>query len=125
MSATDRDDLIALVAAVNGAGALDATAKLDYLGADAPAASVQQLPGAVWSERYVDGSGRKAIPFAVLYRVAQGDTAHRADAATALRALGELDGITIEQSPAITERNESTRSEVWRASYILEAVRSA
>lgn len=132
---TDREVLLRLVDEVNNTETLPATAKLDNLGADAPAASVQTLPGARWATRYISGGGVRELPFALLLRVSGRDTATRADAAAALSAcfdaLEALDlpepivSITGTDTPALVERNDTDGSEVFRVSGVLESVRGA
>jgi len=129
---SDRDMILELVDVVNLY--LPVTAKLDYLAAEAPAASVQQLPGARWLEQYVDGTGIRELPFAVLYRTSGTDTSGRADAATALRALADsleadaqvepMLSIRGTDTPSLVERTSDTAagaSEVWRATFVLES----
>lgn len=135
---SDRENIIALVALVNGTGVLYGVddgleAMLEYLGPTAPAASVQHLPGARWAERYVDGSGTREQPFAVLVRTAGNDTSGRADVAAALLALADAleaaelvapwVSITGEDTPALVER-DTNGSEVWRATFVLQSTRA-
>lgn len=121
---SDSDVLKALRDAINDGGYLDGvssglTAVLDYLASTPPAASVQQLPGAKWLTQYVDGTGTRQQPFAVLVRTAAGDTAVRLAATDALRGIDAIEGVTMESSPALVGRG-TDGSEEWRASYMLE-----
>jgi hypothetical protein len=124
---TSKEMVEAIRDAVNGTNILPA-AKSDCLDKDAPAVSVQLLPGERWATRYIDGSGTREQPFAVLYRTAGDDTSGRQDAAAALydladalEALGEITGLgTIEGSdtPSLTERDDHGQ-EVWRETFLL------
>jgi hypothetical protein len=122
---TDRETLVSLVAAINAAAPFGTTvAMLDFLADSAPAASVQTLPGSEWSERYIDGSGIKQVPFAVLYRTNQRDSSGRADAAAALMLVGDVADVTLTATPSLTERADNA-TEVWRAVFVLESLRGA
>ncbi len=118
---------------VNNTETLPVDAKLDYLAPDAPAASVQQLPGSRWAKRYVSGSGVREIPFAVRLRTAGTDTAGRIEATTALIALADalegadaedlpddVIGVTGEDTPSLIERSDNG-TEVWYATYVVES----
>lgn len=131
---TDREQVVALVALVNATGIIpDATARQDYLAANAPAASVQLLPGARWASQYIGGGGIRETPFAVTYRTNGSDSAGRADAFSVLTDLADaLEAATLtdttwiairgEDTPVLTERSEKG-SEVWRATFMLESKR--
>lgn len=128
----DRQTLIAIRDAVNDAAALPVTAMLDFLGPDTPSASVQQVPGTRWLDRYVNGDGTRQQAFAVLYRAEGGDSTHRADAAAAMCDLIDaledtsIEGVTkIEgtDTPSLTERSDDG-SEVWRTTFVVESWRS-
>ena len=122
---TDKDTLLALVAGVNATAVLDVTAQADYLSETAPAVSVQLLPGSRWAQRYVDGSGTREIPFAVIYRSpAPTDVQTRVDAASTLMRLATSleaadERITGTDTPSLFER-AANGSEVWRETFVLD-----
>jgi hypothetical protein len=134
---TERDMILALLDVTNTLAVLPVTAALDNLASVAPAASLQQLPGERWIERYVDGSGIRELPFAILYRTSGADTSGRADAAAALRDLADayealaaddltngMKSIRALDTPVLSERSSDTTagsSEVWRATFVLES----
>lgn len=128
--AIDRASILALVAEVNATDALDCTATLDYLGDTPPCATVQQLPGARWETRYIDGSGIHEQPFAVLYRTLGNDTSGRVDASAALYALADaleakgavsgLGSVIGADTPALVERGDNG-VETWRITFMLKS----
>lgn len=105
---------------------------IDFLGAEAPAASVQQLGGVRWTERYIDGSGQGEIPFAILLRVPNADSKTRFDAGAALDAVveslelyegGDIEAIRGEDSPSKVDADPKT--ETWRVQLTAVVQRSA
>jgi hypothetical protein len=130
---TDRELLVAMLDVVNDTDVLPVTAKQDYLGDAAPAASVQLLAGTRWTVRYIDGSGEGQIPFAVNLRVDDADSSGRTDASSTLMELATaledtpLDdpmvSISGEMTPMLVARENGTA--VWRAQYMLNLVRRA
>jgi len=126
--------LTTLKEAVDGTGTLPVAAKTDKLDAEAPAASIQQLPGARMAVTWVDGGGISEQPFAVSLRTSGGDTKKRVDAWSALVALASaLEAIVWDEesgiksvygvdTPALVER-DGHGGEVWRATFMLESVR--
>ncbi|MDZ4181155.1 MAG: hypothetical protein U1E29_18285 [Coriobacteriia bacterium] len=139
---SDRDIIAGVVALIDDIGALvDASGNLvsvkpDFLAAQAPAASLQHLPGSRWAKRYVDGSGARETPVMVLLRTSGHDTAGRLDAHAALLLLademeatsdGLPDGVTEirgEGTPVLSERGDDG-SEVWRAQFTVVSRRAA
>lgn len=113
---TDREAVMGIKDDINTADVLPAVAQFDVLEAEAPAASVQQLPGAKWVKRYVGGGGVRQYPYAVWLRMAPKDTATRANG---YAALMQLDGVAgeITSTPSLVTRDENG-TEVWRAQYV-------
>jgi hypothetical protein len=129
-SAAKKALLVNLTKAVNDTSALPVTVKFEFLEADAPAASLQQLPGERWASRYLDGSGVREIPFAVWYRTKSNDTSGRADAAVALQdiadslesaspisGLGRIEGL---DTPSMQERTDDG-IETWMCNFVLKS----
>ena len=114
---TAREMIEAVVEAVNDSGTLPVIAALDFLDDKAPAASVQQLSGSRWLERYIDGGGVTEVPFAVWLRVPTRDTESRLNAAEALYDLidaledSELDVVGTD-TPTLEVRDKD--GELWR-----------
>lgn len=94
---------------------------IDFLGADAPSASVQRLAGVRWTERYLDGGGEGELPFAVLLRVPNKDSKTRIDASGALAdVVDSLEGYDDGTISSIRGEDDPTKvaaddgSETWR-----------
>ena len=135
MALTDAEILGELRDLINDTGALGVTAKSEYLPKEGNAASVQQLPGDRYASPYINGGGVVEMPFAVTRRYEGSDTASRVDASAELSALGTaLEAATMPDdtftqvkavdTPSLIERSDNG-SEVFRATYMLEYVRSA
>ena len=135
MALTDTERLNELRDLINDTSALDVTAKTELLPKDGEAASIQQLPGEAFASPWINGGGVAEMPFAVLRRTEGDDTAGRIGASAELSALGtalesatmpdtDFTQVKATDTPALIERSDNG-SEVWRATYMLEYVRSA
>lgn len=105
---------------------------IDFLRAEAPAASVQRLSGVRWIERYLDGGGIGEVPFAVLLRVPNADSKTRYDAGSALEVVldtleaysdDNIEAIRGEDSPSKVDADATT--ETWRVQLTAVVSRSA
>ena len=119
---SERESIVELLNEINESGALPVVARLDFFAPDAPAASVNQLSGTRWIERYIDGSGVMEIPVAVWLRVPVRDTESRLDAAAALYALTdalEASDLNVRGTDTPTMESADKSGEVWRITLVL------